>query len=60
MRRVKDTAIAAVTAVALGSGAWLLLGGARTEAPPQPSRSPRATSSSSPTGVCSETGSWAR
>ncbi|MEU4979439.1 class F sortase [Streptomyces sp. NPDC021969] len=37
MRRVKDTAIAAVTAVALCSGAWLLLGGARTDAPPQPS-----------------------
>ncbi|MFG3245470.1 class F sortase [Streptomyces sp. NPDC048187] len=37
MRRVKDTAIAAVTTVALGSGAWLLLGGAPTDAPPQPS-----------------------
>ncbi|MFC8416071.1 class F sortase [Streptomyces coelicoflavus] len=37
MRRVKDTAIAAVTAVALGSGAWLLLGGTRPDAPPQPS-----------------------
>ncbi|MCC8338864.1 class F sortase [Streptomyces sp. R1] len=37
MRRVKDTAIAAVTAVALCSGAWLLLGGGRTDAPPQPS-----------------------
>ncbi|MFD7061773.1 class F sortase [Streptomyces sp. NPDC059906] len=37
MRRVKDTAIAAVTAVALCSGAWLLLGGDRTDAPPQPS-----------------------
>ncbi|WP_031038034.1 class F sortase [Streptomyces sp. NRRL F-5650] len=37
MRRVKDSAIAAVTAVALCSGAWLLLGGARTDAPPQPS-----------------------
>ncbi|MFC8081731.1 class F sortase [Streptomyces sp. NPDC057340] len=37
MRRVKDTAIAAVTAVALCSGGLLLLGGARTEAPPQPS-----------------------
>lgn len=32
-----DTAIAAVTAVSLCCGAWLLLGGARTEAPPQPS-----------------------
>ncbi|MFJ8807758.1 class F sortase [Streptomyces sp. NPDC102490] len=37
MRRVKDTAIAAVTAVALCSGGWLLLGGARPDAPPQPS-----------------------
>ncbi|MFD8900648.1 class F sortase [Streptomyces ardesiacus] len=37
MRRVKDSAIAAVTAVALCAGAWLLLGGARTDAPPQPS-----------------------
>ncbi|MET7319501.1 class F sortase [Streptomyces sp. NPDC005549] len=36
MRRVKDTAIAAVTAVALCSGGWLLLGGG-TDAPPQPS-----------------------
>ncbi|MFH9570396.1 class F sortase [Streptomyces sp. NPDC017230] len=37
MRRVGNTAIAAVTAVALCSGTWLLVGGARTEAPPQPS-----------------------
>ncbi|WP_399884728.1 class F sortase [Streptomyces sp. BBFR51] len=37
MRRVKDTAIAGVTVVALCCGAWLLLGGAHTEAPPQPS-----------------------
>ncbi|MEU0595016.1 class F sortase [Streptomyces ardesiacus] len=37
MRRVKDSAIAAVTAVALCAGAWLLLGGAHTDAPPQPS-----------------------
>ncbi|MFB6549257.1 class F sortase [Streptomyces sp. NPDC056405] len=37
MRRVGNTAIAAVTAVALCSGAWLLVGGARAEAPPQPS-----------------------
>jgi hypothetical protein len=37
MRRVEDTAIAAVTVVALCCGAGLLLGGARTEAPPQPS-----------------------
>ncbi|MFG3132583.1 class F sortase [Streptomyces tendae] len=37
MRRVKDTAIAAVTAAALCSGAWLLLDGDRTDAPPQPS-----------------------
>ncbi|WP_282083161.1 class F sortase [Streptomyces tendae] len=37
MRRVKDTAIAAVTAVALCSGAWLLLGGEHPDAPPQPS-----------------------
>ncbi|MEV8126407.1 class F sortase [Streptomyces sp. NPDC085944] len=37
MRRVKDTAIAAVTAVALCSGGWLLLGGSRPDAPPQPS-----------------------
>ncbi|WP_328560324.1 class F sortase [Streptomyces coelicoflavus] len=44
MRRVKDTAIAAVTAVALGSGAWLLLGGAHTDAPPQPSAAQAHTS----------------
>ncbi|MFH9732422.1 class F sortase [Streptomyces sp. NPDC017260] len=37
MRRVGNTAIAAVTAAALCSGTWLLVGGARTEAPPQPS-----------------------
>ncbi|MFE0804555.1 class F sortase [Streptomyces sp. NPDC058812] len=37
MRRVGNTAIAAVTAVALGSGAWLLVGGAQAGAPPQPS-----------------------
>ncbi|MEU8733060.1 class F sortase [Streptomyces tendae] len=37
MRRVKDTAIAAVTAVALCAGAWLLLGGEHPDAPPQPS-----------------------
>ncbi|MET8900454.1 MULTISPECIES: class F sortase [unclassified Streptomyces] len=37
MRRVGNTAIAAVTAVALCSGAWLLVGGAESEAPPQPS-----------------------
>ena len=49
MRRVKDTAIAAVTAVALGSGAWLLLGGARGEAPPQPSAAQAATGQSTRT-----------
>ncbi|MEJ1196218.1 MULTISPECIES: class F sortase [unclassified Streptomyces] len=37
MRRVGNTAIAAVTAVALCAGAWLLVGGAQAEAPPQPS-----------------------
>ncbi|MFG2677580.1 class F sortase [Streptomyces sp. NPDC048392] len=37
MPRGKDTAIAAVTAAALCSGAWLLLGDASAEAPPQPS-----------------------
>ncbi|MFE7649096.1 class F sortase [Streptomyces phaeoluteigriseus] len=38
MRRVVgDTVIASVTAVALCSGAWLLHGGAGTQAPPQPS-----------------------
>ncbi|MGW7279365.1 class F sortase [Streptomyces sp. NPDC054844] len=37
MPRVGNTAIAAVTAVALCAGAWLLVGGARAEAPPQPS-----------------------
>ncbi|MET7284687.1 class F sortase [Streptomyces sp. NPDC005573] len=36
MRRFGDTAIAAVTVVALGSGVWLLGGGAGTHAPPQP------------------------
>ncbi|WP_395571505.1 class F sortase [Streptomyces sp. BK79] len=37
MRRVGNSAIAAVTALALGSGAWLLAGGAGAGAPPQPS-----------------------
>ncbi|MFD4256193.1 class F sortase [Streptomyces sp. NPDC058534] len=37
MRRVGNTAIAAVTAIALCSGAWLLVGGTETETPPQPS-----------------------
>ncbi|UXY27419.1 class F sortase [Streptomyces sp. HUAS TT20] len=37
MRRIGDTAIAAVTVVALGSGVFLLGGGAGTHAPPQPS-----------------------
>ncbi|MFJ8190689.1 class F sortase [Streptomyces sp. NPDC096094] len=37
MRRVGNTAIAAVTAGALCCGAWLLVGGAQAEAPPQPS-----------------------
>lgn len=36
-RTVGDTVIAAVTAVALCSGVWLLHGGAGTPAPPQPS-----------------------
>ncbi|MEU0333008.1 class F sortase [Streptomyces sp. NPDC006193] len=35
LARLGDTAIAAVTVVALGSGVWLL-GGAGTHAPPQP------------------------
>ncbi|MFE8943790.1 class F sortase [Streptomyces sp. NPDC007856] len=34
--RLGDTAIAAVTVVALGSGVWLLGGGSGTHAPPQP------------------------
>ncbi|MER5209457.1 class F sortase [Streptomyces sp. NPDC002838] len=37
MRRLGNAAIAAVTAVALCSGAWLLRSGAATHAPPQPS-----------------------
>ncbi|MFH8236453.1 MULTISPECIES: class F sortase [unclassified Streptomyces] len=37
MRRIGDWAIAAVTALALCSGAWLLLDQAGAEAPPQPS-----------------------
>ncbi|MFJ8542084.1 class F sortase [Streptomyces sp. NPDC093586] len=37
MRRLGNTAITAVTAVALCSGAWLLSGGTETGAPPQPS-----------------------
>ncbi|MFJ9863754.1 class F sortase [Streptomyces sp. NPDC101165] len=36
MRRIGDTAIAAVTVVALGSAVWLLGTGAATHAPPQP------------------------
>ncbi|MEV6835430.1 class F sortase [Streptomyces sp. NPDC051133] len=35
--RVGDTAIAAVTVVALGSGVWLLGGGTAAHTPPQPS-----------------------
>ncbi|MET9448216.1 class F sortase [Streptomyces cinerochromogenes] len=34
--RLGDTAIAAVTVVALGSGVWLLGGGAASHTPPQP------------------------
>ncbi|MFD7133960.1 class F sortase [Streptomyces sp. NPDC059894] len=37
MRRVGNSAIAAVTAVALCSGAWLLHSGADSHAPPRPS-----------------------
>ncbi|UAX53727.1 class F sortase [Streptomyces sp. A144] len=37
MRRVGNSAIAAVTATALCCGVWLLLDAAGTEAPPQPS-----------------------
>ncbi|MFC7817662.1 MULTISPECIES: class F sortase [unclassified Streptomyces] len=37
MRRIGNSAIAAVTALALCSGAWLLLDGTGAEAPPQPS-----------------------
>ncbi|WP_329217108.1 class F sortase [Streptomyces sp. NBC_01485] len=37
MRKVGNTAIAAVTAVALCCGAWLLHSGAETHPPPQPS-----------------------
>ncbi|MEG3629749.1 class F sortase [Streptomyces poriticola] len=37
MRRVGNTAIAAVTVIALGSGAWLLSSGSETATPPQPS-----------------------
>ncbi|MFF1441211.1 class F sortase [Streptomyces sp. NPDC058295] len=37
MRRVGNTAIAAVTVIALGGGAWLLHSGAETHGPPQPS-----------------------
>ncbi|KQX82470.1 class F sortase [Streptomyces sp. Root1310] len=37
MPRVGNTAIAAVTVIALGGGAWLLHSGAETHAPPQPS-----------------------
>ncbi|MFF7985963.1 class F sortase [Streptomyces sp. NPDC007901] len=37
MRKIGDTAIAAVTVVALGSGIWLLAPGAGAHTPPQPS-----------------------
>ncbi|KMS81394.1 peptidase C60 [Streptomyces leeuwenhoekii] len=37
MRRVGNTAIAAVTAIALCAGTWLLASGTETHAPPQPS-----------------------
>ncbi|MFF5024417.1 class F sortase [Streptomyces collinus] len=36
MRRIGDTAIAAVTVVALGAAVWLLGAGSGTHAPPQP------------------------
>ncbi|MGW0764411.1 class F sortase [Streptomyces sp. NPDC002676] len=36
MRSIGDTAITAVTVVALGSGVWLLASTAETHAPPQP------------------------
>ena len=42
MRHTGDTVIAAVTAVALGAGAWLLHSGTETHAPPQPSTAARA------------------
>ncbi|GAA2569524.1 MULTISPECIES: class F sortase [Streptomyces] len=50
MRRVKDTAIAAVTVVALCSGAGLLLGGGRTGSPPQPSAAQSGTGRADRTG----------
>ncbi|MET9252647.1 class F sortase [Streptomyces sp. NPDC003717] len=37
VRKVGNSAIAAVTALALGCGAWLLLDGRAADAPPQPS-----------------------
>ncbi|CAM5269928.1 class F sortase [Streptomyces violaceorubidus] len=52
MRRVKNTAIAAVTAVALCSGGWLLIGGARPDAPPQPSAAQARHTPTGPGGPC--------
>ncbi|MET9160908.1 hypothetical protein ABZX56_24515, partial [Streptomyces parvulus] len=54
MRRVGNTAIAAVTAVALCSGAWLLAGGTGSEAPPQPSAAQGREAMSTPTPLESQ------
>ncbi|MBN0048773.1 class F sortase [Streptomyces actuosus] len=43
MRRVGNTALAAVSVTALCTGAWLLHGGAGSHAPPQPSAAERRT-----------------
>lgn len=51
MRRVGDTAIAAVTAVALGAGVWLLAGGAGTGPPPQPSAAQSGTGTADGSGA---------
>ncbi|NEY36894.1 class F sortase [Streptomyces sp. PRKS01-65] len=51
MRRVGNTAIAAVTAFALCTGAWLLASGARTHAPPQPSAAQAGTGTAAGSGT---------
>ncbi|MEV5881229.1 class F sortase [Streptomyces sp. NPDC052020] len=51
MRRVGNTAIAAVTAMALCAGAWLLASGAETHPPPQPSAAQAGTGTAAGAGT---------
>ncbi|MEU0737986.1 class F sortase [Streptomyces sp. NPDC006134] len=51
MRRVGNTAIAAVTATALCAGAWLLASGAESHPPPQPSAAQAGTGTTGEAGT---------